>query len=69
MVLKTQVSIMPWIVMKAVWIVMKAAVRLFFRVLPFFFFIQLQHLTKSSMNSASVHCLWTQNSTFQQYFH
>ena len=34
----------------------------------FFFFIQPQHLTKSSMNSASVHCSWTHKFHFSVTF-
>ena len=50
---------------------MKAAVRLFSHVLPFFFsffFIQPQHLTKSYVKSASVHCSWTHKFYFSATF-
>ena len=48
---------------------MKVVVRLFFCVLPFFFFfIQPRHLTKSSVNSAFVHCSWTHKFHFSATF-
>ena len=40
----------------------------FFCVLTFFFLIQSQHLTKSSMNSAFVHCSWTHKFHFSTTF-
>ena len=42
--------------------------RFFFMRFPFFFFSKPQLQTKSSMNSASVHCSWTHKLHFSQIF-
>ena len=47
---------------------LKAAMHFFFHVLPFLFLIQPQYLTKSFVNSASVHCSWTHKFHFLATF-
>ena len=53
-----------------VWRALKAAVRFSFVFCLFLLFIiiQPQHLTKSSVNSAFVHCLWTHKFHFSETF-
>ena len=51
-----------------VWRELKAAVHFSFAFCLFFFFIQPQNLTKSSVNNAFVHCSWTHKFHFSVTF-